>query len=57
VPIVADLLNDGEAFHVVAPDAGAERHAPLARFAPVWRTAAETDLIRTFASVVTELGP
>ncbi|GAA3847381.1 hypothetical protein GCM10022226_83420 [Sphaerisporangium flaviroseum] len=33
------------------------RDAPLARFALVWRTAAETDLIRTFASVVTELGP
>jgi hypothetical protein len=33
------------------------RDAPLARFALVWRTAAETDLIRTVASVVTELGP
>jgi hypothetical protein len=33
------------------------RDAPLARFALVWRTAAETDLLRTFASVVTELGP
>ena len=33
------------------------RDAPLARFALVWRTAAETDLIRTFASVVSELGP
>ena len=33
------------------------RDAPLARFALVWRTAAGTDLIRTFASVVTELGP
>ena len=27
------------------------------RFALVWRTSAVTDLIRTFASVVTELGP
>ncbi|MDT4974821.1 MAG: hypothetical protein QOG98_579 [Pseudonocardiales bacterium] len=33
------------------------RDAPLAPFALVWRTAAETDHIRIFASVVTELGP
>jgi hypothetical protein len=31
--------------------------APIARWALVWRTAAETDLIRAFAQVVTDHGP
>jgi DNA-binding transcriptional LysR family regulator len=31
--------------------------APIARWALIWRTAAETDLIRAFAQVVTDHGP
>jgi hypothetical protein len=31
--------------------------APIASWALVWRTAAETDLIRALAQVVTDLGP
>ncbi|GIE89836.1 LysR family transcriptional regulator [Actinoplanes regularis] len=33
------------------------RDAPPARFALIWRTAAETQLIRTFAELVAEAGP
>jgi hypothetical protein len=31
--------------------------APIASWALVWRTAAETELIRALAQVVTDLGP
>lgn len=45
----------------VRPGAGVAyvpiRDAPLMRWAPTWRTAAENDVIRAFVDVVREVGP
>jgi len=55
---MAPILATGEAVSPVHAQAVHSVHdAPPARWAPVWRTAAESELIRAFAETVEEHRP